>query len=119
MRLERQQNAELEKRKGSAVKTIIQIIWLGLNSTVAYFLITYMIKSEEINFSYGRVYQTLLIPRSIPQWVVLAAMIITFVLVMQVFLSLGFIVASPEGRRKTGNASLHTYNKEHAEERRY
>ncbi len=119
MRIQQKQDAEIAKRKGSTTRTIIQVVWLGLNSVVAYFLITYMLNSDEVNFSYNRIYQVLLIPTSVPTWVLLTGMIIVFVLVMQVFLSFGFILVSPEGRRKTGDASLHSRNEEHSKERRY
>lgn len=119
MRIQKKQDAEIAKRKGSTVKTLIQVIWLGLNSVVAYFLITFLLNSDEVNFSYNRIYQVLLIPTSVPTWVLMMGMIIVFVLIMQIFLSFGFILMSPEGRRKTGDASLHSRNAEHSEERRY
>ena len=119
MRLERKQDAEIARRKGSTRKTLIQIFWLGLNGVVAYLLINFLLVSDEVNFSYNRIYQMFFIPRSVPSWVLLTGMIIAFVLVMQIFLSLGFVFMSPEGRRKTGEGSLYSRNEEHSEERRY
>lgn len=119
MRLERKNEEEIARRKGMTLKTIIQVIWLGISGVVAYFLITYMLESEEINFSYGLLYQQLFIPRSVPTWALLAIMILIFVLVMQVFLALGFMIASPEGRRKTGTPSMHSRVKDPFDDRGY
>jgi hypothetical protein len=117
MRLEKKRDEEIAQRKGMTGKTLIQIVWLGLSGVVAYGLLTYMNNADEINFSYSRVYRVLAIPGSVPQWVVIGGMILIFVLVMQVFLSLGFVIASPEGRRKTGEGSLHSRNKDPFDDR--
>ena len=112
MRIEKKKDAEIASRQGNTVRTIIQIVWLIISGVVAYFLITYMIASEEIGFSYNTLYNQLFIPRSVPKWALLAGMIIIFVLIMQVFLSLGFAIASPDGRRKTGQPTLYSRTKD-------
>lgn len=112
MRLEKKKEEEIARRQGMTGKTLIQVVWLVLSGVVAYFLLTYMLTSEEINFSYNTIYGGLFIPTSVPRWVVLGGMILIFVLVMQMFLALGFAIASPEGRRKTGKPSLYSRNKD-------
>lgn len=112
MRLERKKEEEISKRRGLTVKTLIQVVWLLISGVVAYFLLTYLEQSDEVNFSYGMVYNIFNIPGSVPPWIVLGGMILIFVLIMQLFLSLGFIIASPEGRRRTGDPSLHSRNKD-------
>lgn len=112
MRLERKQEEELAKRKGLAVRTTLQIIWLIISGIIAYFLINFMLNSEEVNFSYGMIYSTLSIPATIPQEAILAGLVLLVTLVLQVFLWLGFMIASPEGRRKTGDPSLISRNKD-------
>ncbi|MCA9921779.1 MAG: hypothetical protein KC419_21845 [Anaerolineales bacterium] len=117
MRLEKKKEQEIARRQGMTGKTIIQIIWLVISAGVAYFLLTYMIESEEINFTYGTIYRALFIPTSVPRWVVLSGLIIIFVLFMQMFLALGFAIASPEGRRKTGKPTLYSRNKDPFDDR--
>ncbi|KAA3657027.1 MAG: hypothetical protein DWQ04_29350 [Chloroflexi bacterium] len=112
MRIQKKQDEEIARRKGMTTKTIIQVIWLGISGVVAYFLINFMIESEEVGFNYNTLYNQLFIPRTIPKWVLLGVMILIFVLVMQMFLALGFAFASPEGRRKTGKPSLYSQNKD-------
>ncbi|MCP5095752.1 MAG: hypothetical protein GY943_09385 [Chloroflexi bacterium] len=117
MRLEKKQDEEIAKRKGMTGRTLIQIVWLGLSAAVAYGLLAYMNGSDEIRFSYGMIYRILSIPGSVPQWVVIGGLILIFVLIMQIFLSLGFVIASPEGRRKTGQASMHSRNRDPFDDR--
>ncbi len=112
MRIQKKQEEEIARRKGMTGKTIIQIIWLGISGIVAYFLITFMMESEEFGFNYNTLYNQLYIPRTVPKWALLAVMIIIFVLIMQMFLAIGFAIASPEGRRKTGIPSLYSQNKD-------
>jgi len=112
MRIQKKQEAAIARRKGMTGKTIVQIIWLAISTGVAYFLINFLMESEEFGFNYNTLYNQLFIPREIPKWVLLVVMIIIFVLVMQLFLALGFALASPEGRRKTGKPTLYSRNKD-------
>lgn len=112
MRIEKKIEEEIARRKGMTVKTIIQIVWLGISGVISYFLVNYMLTSEEINFSYRLIYNTLRIPQSVPEIVVLGLLIFIGVFVFQIFLWLGFAFASPEGRRKTGDPSLYSRNKD-------
>lgn len=106
MRLEKKRDEELARRKGLTGKTIIQVIWLLISSVIAYFLSTFLFEQEVI--TYNMLYTQLAIPRDVPQVVVLGGLILLIVAVMQIFLILGFVLASPEGRRRSGEPSLHS-----------
>lgn len=112
MKIERKHDEEIARRKGLTGRTIVSVIWLLISAAIAYFIIDLMLKSEEINFSYDAIYRTLSLPRSVPQIAVLAVLIVLITLIMQMFLWLGFAVASPEGRRRTGDPSLYSRNKD-------
>ena len=110
MRLEKKQEEELARRKGMTGKTIMQVIWLLVTGGLAYLFVNYL-------FSQGLVtantfYNQLFIPRSVPEIGVKLIMVFGIVLVMQFVFSLGYILASPEGRRRTGDATLYSRNKD-------
>jgi len=110
MRLEKKRDEELARRKGLTGKTIIQVIWLLISFIIAYYLSNYLFEQGVI--SYNRLYTQLSIPREVPREAVLAGLMLLIVMVMQMFLILGFVLASPEGRRRTGEASLNSRTKE-------
>ncbi|MFO7682198.1 MAG: hypothetical protein R6X34_19335, partial [Chloroflexota bacterium] len=58
------------------------------------------------------------VPRFVPSWVFSVAIIIFITLLMQFFLVFGFMLASPEGRRSTGDPSLHSRRKEPFDDQR-
>lgn len=103
MRLEKKRDSELAERKGLAVRTIIQIIWLVLSGIIAYVALDWIFTSEQL--SYDFFYTTLGIPRSVPEAVIMGALILVIVFVMQFFLIMGYAIASPQGRERTGNPS--------------
>jgi hypothetical protein len=109
MKLEKKRDEEMAARKGMTGKTIIAFIWLAISGVIAYFLVNYLFETDVL--SYGTFYG-LGIPRSVPQWVITGVLIILIVIIMQTFLMLGFMLASPEGRRRTGDPSLYSHNKE-------
>ena len=109
MRLEKKKDEEIAARKGMTGRTIIAFIWLAISGTLAYFLIEYLI-SENI-FSLNTFYQ-MGVPRAVPDWVLMGVMILIIVMLMQTFLLFGFMVASPEGRRRTGDPSLYSHSKD-------
>lgn len=115
MRLEKKREEELAKRRGLTGRTIIQVIWLLITGTLAYFFVNYL-------FSQGIVtanifYNQLLIPRSVPEIGLKLLMVLGIVIVMQIVFSIGFIIASPEGRRRTGDATLKSRNKDPFDDR--
>lgn len=112
MRIEKKQDEEIARRKGMTGKTVVQVIWLLLSAGLSYYLINYLLNSDESSFSYNAVYNATGLPRTVPEGALLAGMILLLVLLFQIFLWLGFAMASPEGRRKTGVPSLHSRNKD-------
>ncbi|VAW38676.1 hypothetical protein MNBD_CHLOROFLEXI01-145 [hydrothermal vent metagenome] len=115
MRLEKKQDEAIAKRKGNTGRTIAQIIWLLTTGTMAYFFTNYLF-SEGI-ISTNTFYNQLLIPRSIPVLGLKLMMVFVLVIIMQIIFSIGYILASPEGRRRTGDASMHSRNKDPFDDR--
>lgn len=115
MRLEKKHEEELARRKGLTGKTIIQVIWLLVTGTLAYFFTNYLF-SEGI-VSANTFYNQLYIPRSIPELGVKLIMVFGIVVVMQIVFSIGFIIASPEGRRRLGDPSMQSRNKDPFDDR--
>ncbi len=109
MRLEKKHEEELEKRKGLAGKTIIQVIWLIISFIIAYFLVQYLINNNYLSYSmiYG-----VGIPREVPEVVILLTLMLFIVVAMQFFLFIGFAFTNPEGRRRTGTPTLHSRTKD-------
>ncbi|HEX6386373.1 MAG TPA: hypothetical protein VF177_17005 [Anaerolineae bacterium] len=110
MRLEKKRDEELAERKGMTGKTIIQIVWLLISFVIAYFLSVYLFEQEVI--TYNMLYTQLAIPRDVPREALLGGLMLLIVMVMQMFLILGFVIASPEGRRRTGEPSLRSRKKD-------
>jgi hypothetical protein len=116
MRLDKKREEELARRKGLAIKTIIQGVWLLISFAVAYYLSTYLIDQGVI--SYSQLYNQFFIPRVIPEPVLLGGLMLLIVIVMQFFLYVGFAFASPEGRRRSGTPTLHSRHPDPFDERR-
>lgn len=111
MKLEKKKDAEIAQRQGMTIKTIIQVIWLLVSGVISYFLVTYLLANEEVGFTYGSIYSALGISRStVPEIVILGVLILIGVMLLQIFLWLGFMFGSPEGRRRTGEPTLHSRN---------
>ncbi len=115
MRLEKKRAEELSKRKGLTGKTIVQVIWLLVTGTLAYFFASYLFDQGLVTT--GLFYNQLYIPRSVPLWGLKLIMVLGMVIVMQIVFSIGFIIASPEGRRRTGDATMHSRNKDPFDDR--
>ncbi|MCA9899837.1 MAG: hypothetical protein H6654_19310 [Ardenticatenaceae bacterium] len=115
MRLEKKHDEELARRKGLTGKTVIQVVWLLVTGVLAYFFVNYLF-SEGI-ITPGIFYNQLFIPRSVPEIGLKLIVVFGFVIVMQIVFSIGYIVASPEGRRRTGDASMHSRNKDPFDDR--
>lgn len=107
MRLEKKREEELAGRKGLAGRTVFQLIWLAISFAVAYFLVNALFEQGTISFNmvYG-----VGIPRSIPEWAITLAFMIVVVVAMQFFLFIGYAVANPEGRRRTGDPTMHSHS---------
>ena len=104
MRLERQRDAELERRRGLALRTIIAVVWFGLCFIAAYYIVNWMFDSDTV--SLGFFYHRLLIPTSVSEGVIKAGLMIIIVVLIQFFVLLGYAFASPIGRIRPGDASL-------------
>ncbi|MCP4420445.1 MAG: hypothetical protein GY805_27885 [Chloroflexi bacterium] len=115
MRLEKKQDEAIAKRKGTTGRTIAQVIWLVITGVLAYFFANYLFNEGLINAN--TFYNQLFIPRSVPVWGLKLIMVFGLVIIMQIVFSIGFILASPEGRRRTGDASLHSRNKDPFDDR--
>lgn len=103
MRLDRKKDSELAQRKGLTVRTIIQTFWLILSGIIAYVGLDWLFTSEQLTYDFF--YNTLLVPRSVPEPVIMGALIIIVVIVMQFFLVMGYAIGSPQGRERTGKPS--------------
>ncbi|NJN54511.1 MAG: hypothetical protein HC804_07010 [Anaerolineae bacterium] len=110
MRLEKKRNEELSKRKGMSGRTVVFVIWLGISFVVAYFLVEYMFDMGYLSEKFY--YTDLALPRNWPIEAMKGVTMFLIVIVMQVVMSLGFMLASPEGRRRTGEATLYSRNKD-------
>ncbi len=100
MRIDRVKEEELKKRKGSSIRMIIQLIWLGMSFVIAYFFSSYLFNNTELTLDFLRI--SFSIPVQIPDWGIHAAFVFVLVLVMQFIFALGYVFGSPEGRKKTG-----------------
>lgn len=115
MRLEKKRDEEIAARKGMTGKTIIGFIWLAISAVIAYILVNALIDAKYLNLN---MFYQLGVPRFVPSWVFSVAIIIFITLLMQFFLVFGFMLASPEGRRPTGDPSLHSRRKEPFDDQR-
>jgi ABC-type Na+ efflux pump permease subunit len=108
MRLEKQREDEVRRRKGTTGKTILATIWLGLCFAAAYYFIGWLFETGELtpNFFWNQLF----IPRQINEdWLqILAAIVI--VVVMNFFVLLGFGFSSRTGRIRPGTPSLKSRN---------
>jgi uncharacterized membrane protein YedE/YeeE len=103
MRLDRVREHELAKRKGSTLRTIVQTIWLFVSFGVAYYVSQWLFAENILN--YGFFYTQLYIPRSVPPGLILGALMLFIVIVMQLFVFIGFFIGTPRGRAKSGQPS--------------
>ncbi|MEZ4593557.1 MAG: hypothetical protein R3D55_20800 [Chloroflexota bacterium] len=115
MRLEKKNEEKIAQRKGLTGKTILQVIYLLVTGGLAYLFVNYLFGQGILTA--GLFYNQLLIPRSVPEIGLKLIVVFGLVIVMQIFFSLGYIIASPEGRRRTGDASMYSRNKDPFDDR--
>lgn len=108
MRLQKKEEEELAEREGLAKRTVIQVVWLIISFAIAYYLVTTMVDQK----AYDQIYASLSIPAKVPTEVILAVLMFAIVIIMQFILFMAFAFSSPEGRRNTGDASLHSRRKD-------
>jgi hypothetical protein len=103
MRLDKLKEVEVEKRRGSTGRTIVQFIWLLIAIGISYAFTQFLF--NEGHLTANQLYNQLFIPRSVPVWVLKGGIIFVMVVVIQFFLFLGFAIANPRGRVRSGYAS--------------
>lgn len=108
MRLDNKRDSELAERKGLTIKTIVQVLWFGISALLAYFILDWLFTSGELTYEFF--YNDLLIPRSVPELAIMAVLVLISVMIMQFFLVLGYTIASPQGRERTGRPSAYSSN---------
>ena len=117
MLIQKKREREFAQYKGLTIRTIIQSIWLVLSILVAYFAIQYLLNEDIV--SYGLIRGVLAVPRWVPDWGLLVGMILVFVIIMQFFFILGFVIINPLGRVRPGRPSMRKSVADPLEENRY
>ncbi|MCB0034723.1 MAG: hypothetical protein KDE51_11910 [Anaerolineales bacterium] len=105
MLLEKKRKAEVDKRKGSTVKTIIQTVWFLISAAGAAGLLWWLNSSRVYPLSE---FYSMGVPREVPEWAIFIGAVILIVIAMQMFFLIGYLIASPEGRAKQGRATAHS-----------
>lgn len=108
MRLDTQRDAEAQRRKGSAGRTIIGFIWLGLCFAGGYFLISWLFDSGELNPNFF--WNQLFIPRQIKIEGLKILVAVVIVAIMNFFILLGYGFSSSSGRTRPGTPSMKSRN---------
>ncbi|MDT8307670.1 MAG: hypothetical protein RRC07_17180 [Anaerolineae bacterium] len=108
MRLDRQREEELARRKGLTTRTIVQGTWLLISIGATYLFIRYLLDNEYLSFDF--LYNRLLLPGWVPEWALWALLILAGVIVLQFFFFLAYAIFSPEGRAKTGRPTVYSRN---------
>ena len=117
MRLEKKKQEELKRREGLTGRTIAMIIWLIISFGLAYFLVEFMFNEQYLTESLY--YEQLFIPESVPTLGLKILTMFLIVVAMQIIFYLGFFFASPEGRRRTGDPTLYSRNKDPFDDGKY
>ena len=108
MRIEKQKEQELARRRGLAGRTVLQLVWF-IASGIAGWLIFRFLFAQDL-LSYEFFYGELGIPDAIPQWAIYGALILIAMIAMHFLLVLGFTAMSPQGRARTGQPTAHSRN---------
>ena len=108
VRIQKQKEHELARRRGLAGRTIVQSVWLITSGIVGYLLLRMLF--AEGYLSYAFFYGDLGIPTAIPRAVILGALVLIVMVIMQFFLVFGFTMMSPQGRARTGKPTAHSRN---------
>lgn len=108
MRLEKQREEEVARRKGSGFKTVVGTIWLALCFAGAYFFVGWLFQEGYVSPSFF--WNQLFIPRQVnADWIqILFAIFIVFV--MNFVLLIGYAFSSTTGRTRPGKPSLKSRN---------
>lgn len=108
MRIEKVRQEQLRRRRGLARRTFLQAIWLLFCLAIAYFVAQWLLAEQYLTYEFF--YRQLFVPRSVPEEVILGAIILTIVILFQFFILIGYLFGSSEGRARTGVASAESKN---------
>lgn len=107
MFIEKQREAELARRRGTARRVIVQVIWLIVWGVIAYFLTDYLFQAGYVTAD--DIYRAG-VPREVPEELFFWATLLFIVVVSQIMLTIGFLLGSSRGRRRPGRASAYSDN---------
>lgn len=110
MRLDDKHEAEIAKRKGLTIKTILAISWLGLCFAAAYYITDWLFESGTVTYNFF--YTRLFIPRSIPEEIIQIGLMVVIVVIVQFFVLVGYAFANPMARRRPGTPTSYSPNPE-------
>jgi TRAP-type C4-dicarboxylate transport system permease small subunit len=103
MLLDKKRDREIAERQRRTKSTLFQVVWLVLATAVAagvtYFIFTNDILTTAQFYALG-------LPREVPEWAIYLGVGFALLVVMQLLFSLGYLIASPKGRRKAGTPTL-------------
>lgn len=116
MRLDAKRDRELEKRKGSAFRTIVAVVWLSLCFAFSYFLMKTLFDNGTITENLIRA--QLRLPPWVPDWGIWLGAMIIIVVIINFMVLIGYAIVSPSGRRRPGKASLYSSDPD-PDDRRY
>ncbi|MDX1688938.1 MAG: hypothetical protein R3248_13235 [Candidatus Promineifilaceae bacterium] len=108
MRIEKKKEQELAQREGLTKRTIIQVIWLLISGVIGYFIVQSLFAGGYITMEYF--YRELAVPPEVPEFAIQGALVLLIVFVMQFFLIFGYVVASPQGRARSGKPTAYSSN---------
>ena len=98
MLLDKKRQRDIAERKRRTRYTIFQTIWLvfaiAASAGITYWLFT----NEVLTTGY---FYSMDVPRSIPEWAIYGAVGFAILVFMQLIFSLGFLIGSPKGDRKS------------------
>jgi preprotein translocase subunit SecG len=106
MRLEMKREAELEKRKGQTVRTILAVLWLVISFAVSYLAVGWLFGEEYLEYEYF--YQSLMVPGNISESAIKLGMSFVIFLTIQFIVLIIIAALSPTAKRKSGKPRADT-----------
>lgn len=107
MQLDRKRKEEMRRRKGTTTRTILQFVWLliafGLAGGFVWWIFDTGLMSEGDFYRAG-------VSRDVPREAFMGMMVCITAAFLQMLFVLGFLIASPAGRARGGQATGHSFN---------
>lgn len=103
MHLDMMREEQARRRKGLAIRTIVAVTWLAFCFVIAYFLTGWLDEQGYLTTEFF--YNQLFIPRTVDETIVRIGFMAVIVLIMQIFVLIGYAFSSPAGRLRTGTPS--------------